>query len=164
MTPLSRRLLRAAALPLLVAALSVGPLAQPAPDADGQCPRFEPLYAQCTVLEGEEFSINRFVVEAEGDQRLLLRAESNRGPITTLIVPDRVVRLGFDREDGGRFKTHQGSYCQAGRAYQQQVVYLEDRTYNVQNLEFWEDDGALLFQLDQNGEREALIRCTNPSR
>lgn len=148
-------------------------------DADGVCPRFVAAYPQCEVRFGNSglstlnsfsetflgegaFEINGFTVETPAEGRFNITAESNRGPIRSQIYTDRLVRLGQDRENEVVHRTHQSAYCDGGRIYEHQTVYV-DGALNVQDLEFWTEGENLRFRLFQNGSPTADVIC-RPAR
>ncbi len=158
----------------LAGAFVEGPSAGPF-DADGRCPSFEARYPSCEVRFGNRglstlnslyetfvgqgaFEISSFAVESRPGGRFDITAQSNRGPIRSEITADRVVRLGQDREDEVVRRTSQSAYCEAGRIYEHQVVYL-DGSVMVQHLEFWSEGGQLRFRLFQNGSPTADVAC-----
>lgn len=159
---------------LLDGAFAPGPTRGPS-FADGQCPAFEPEYPSCEVRFGNSglstlnsfyetfvgegaFEIDAFAVETLGAGAFTITASSNRGPITSDIRADRTVRLGEEREDERVFRTHESSFCDAGRIYEQVVTWQEGGPL-VQDLEFWSDDGALWFRLFQDGSPTAEVVC-----
>jgi hypothetical protein len=148
--------------------------------ADGLCPTFQPRYPSCEVRFGNSglsvlssfyetfvgegpFEIDAFDVDTldpavDGAPRFVITAQSNRGPITSRITADRLVRLGQEREDGEVNRTHQSAFCDSGRIYEHQVGYAGGEAY-VQALEFWTADGALRFRLFQGGSPVADVAC-----
>ncbi len=138
-------------------AFSQGPTDGPF-TADGTCPEFKTTYKSCEILFGNRglstlnslyetflgegaFEISSFDVETLPERRFNIIAQSNRGPIRSKIYPDRLVRVGQDRENESVYRTHQSPFCDAGRIYEHQVGYV-NASINVQNLEFWtERDG-----------------------
>lgn len=143
--------------------------------ADGACPTFVARYPQCEVRFGNSglstlnsfyetfvgegaFEIDGFTVDAPGPGRYTITAQSNRGPITSQIWTDRLVRLGQEREDEQVNRTHQSAFCDAGRIYEHQVGYADGDVY-VQDLEFWTQDGNLRFRLFQGGSPTADVEC-----
>ena len=145
-------------------------------DADGQCPTFKPRYPKCEVTFGNEglsvlnsfyetfvgegaFEIYEFTTETNQNDALIIAAKSNRGELKSEIIPDRLVRIGQDREDEKLFRTHQVSYCNAGRIYEQQIVYKDSGDFNIQDLSFWTENDEFRFSLDQNGSKTARVKC-----
>ncbi len=143
--------------------------------ADNQCPTFETVYPQCEIRFGNSglstlnsfyetfvgegaFEISSFEVETLGRDRFTIVAQSNRGPITSNIIADRLVRLGEEREDEQVYRTHESSFCDAERIYEH-VVTFQDGARVVQDLEFWTEDGSLWFRLFQNGSPTAEVVC-----
>lgn len=150
-----------------------GPIA-----ADGNCPKFEARYPRCEVLYGNRglstlgsiyetfvgegpFEIRSFEVSAPVSGPLAIVAESNRGPLRSEIFPDRIVRLGQEREDEKTNLTHQSAYCDRGRIFEHQVGYAGGQVY-VQDLEFWRESDTLRFRLFQNGRATADVSCQTP--
>ena len=142
--------------------------------ADGRCPTFKPRYPQTQIRFGNRglsvlnslyetfvgegaFEISEFTVSTDGDKRFEIVAQSNRGELTSEINADRVVRLGQDREDEQLRRTHQSAFCDAGRIYEHQVVYLGNGDFIVQDLEYWTEDEALYFRLYQNRRLTAEV-------
>lgn len=159
---------------LLSDAFSEGPTDGPL-SADGVCPAFKTTYRSCEVLFGNRgistlnsfyetfvgegaFEINGFLVESLPGGRFNITAQSNRGPIRSEIYTDRLVRLGQDREDEIVHRTSQSAFCDDGRIYEHQVVYV-DGNLNVQDLEFWTEREQLRFRLFQNGSATADVVC-----
>lgn len=147
--------------------------------ADTQCPAFQTSYPACDIRFGNSglstlnsfsetflgegaFEIERFDVETFAPRRLTIVAQSNRGPLTSRIVADRVVRLGQEQEDGEVNRTHQSAFCDGGRIYEHQVGYAQGDQY-VQDLQFWEEDGNLRFRLFQDGSATADVMCSPAS-
>lgn len=145
--------------------------------ADGSCPSFERVYPSCEIEFGSSglsvlnsfsetffgegaFEISEFSVETQSDDIFTIVAQSNRGPLTSEIIADRTVRLGQDQEDGELYRNHQSSYCDAGRIYEHQVVYRENGSITVQDLEYWNDNGRFRFRLFQNRRLTADVVCT----
>lgn len=143
--------------------------------ADGVCPCFKSKYQSCNVAFGNSglstlnslyetfmgegaFEIYGFTVDTPGEGRYTIAAQSNRGPITSEIYTDRLVRLGQDRENEVVNRTQQSAFCDMGRIYEHQVVYTDDNRL-VQDLEFWSEDGKLRFRLFQDGAPTADITC-----
>ena len=143
--------------------------------ADGQCPAFATVYERCEVLFGNRglstlnsfyetfvgegaFEIMKFEVETLPEGRFNITAASNRGPIRSEIYTDRLVRLGQDRENEVAYRTNQSAFCDAGRIYEHQAVYV-DGDLTVQDLEFWADGEQLRFRLFQNGSPAAEVIC-----
>ncbi|MEM6285475.1 MAG: hypothetical protein AAF787_25010, partial [Chloroflexota bacterium] len=139
------------------------------------CPVFEPSYPQCEIVFGSSglsvvnsfyetfigegvFEIDGFTVDTQSETEFLIVGESNRGPLTSEIVADRVVRLGQDRENEILFRNHQASYCNAGRIYEHQVVYTNNGL-NIQDLEYWVEDEKFNFKLFQGGSLTAQVVC-----
>lgn len=158
----------------LSAAFEQGPTSGPF-SADATCPNFRPSYPQCKVVFGNRglstlnslfetfvgegaFEIKSFQVSTAGVQRFDITAESNRGTLRSRIHADGVVRVGQDRENEVVYRTHQSAFCDAGRIYEQQAVFV-DGELNVQNLEFWTEGEALRFRLFQNGAPTADVTC-----
>lgn len=159
---------------LLDAAFIQGPTAGPF-TADGICPAFRPAYPQCEIRFGNRglstlnsfyetfvgegaFEIDGFTVDTLGEDRFVITADSNRGPITSQIFADRIVRIGQDQENAVVYRAHQSAFCDAGRIYEQQVVY-RDGPQTVQDLEFWSENDALYFRLFQDGSPTAEVIC-----
>lgn len=155
-------------------AFSEGPTAGPF-TADGVCPAFRPTYNRCEVRFGNRglstlnsfyetfvgegaFEINGFKVESLPGGRFNTIAQSNRGPIRSEIYTDRLVRLGQDRENEAVHRTNQSAFCDAGRIYEHQAVYV-DGDLTVQDLEFWTEGDQLRFRLFQNGSPTADVVC-----
>lgn len=143
--------------------------------ADGVCPVFEASYPQCEIIFGNSglsvvnsfyetfvgegaFEIDGFTVDTRSETEFLIVGDSNRGPLTSEIVADRVVRLGQDRENEILFRSHQSSYCDAGRIYEHQVVYT-NRGRNIQDLEYWTEGDEFNFKLFQGGSLTARVVC-----
>lgn len=158
----------------LSAAFEQGPTSGPFA-ADAKCPSFRPSYPRCTVAFGNRglstlnsafetfvgegaFEIRSFQVSTAGSQRFDITAESNRGTLRSRIQADGVVRVGQDRENEVVYRTHESAFCDAGRIYELQTVFI-DGTLNVQNLEFWTENEALRFRLFQNGSPTADVTC-----
>jgi hypothetical protein len=158
----------------LSAAFQQGPSAGPF-TADAQCPRFRASYPQCTVAFGNRglstlnsvfetfvgegaFEIKSFQVSTAGAQRFDITDESNRGTLRSRIQADGVVRLGQDRENEVVYRSHESAFCDAGRIYELQTVFV-DGDLNVQNLEYWTEGEALRFRLFQNGAPTADVTC-----
>ena len=159
---------------LLAGTFSPGPTAGPF-TADGVCPVFRERYPRCQVRFGHRglstlnsayetfagegaFEIRSFSVAQPGPGRYTITAQSNRGPITSLIVADRLVRLGEERENEQVNRTHQASFCDKGRIYEHQIGYDRGEPY-VQDLEFWMEQDQLRFRLFQNGSPTADVVC-----
>lgn len=159
---------------LLSNAFAQGPTKGPL-TADNTCPVFKTEYRQCDVMFGNSglstlnslyetfvgegaFEIDSFEVETFGANRFNIIAQSNRGPITSQIYTDRIVRLGQDRENEIVYRTNQSAFCDAGRIYEHQAVYV-DGDLTVQDLEFWTENNKLRFRLFQNGSPSADVSC-----
>lgn len=144
-------------------------------DADNRCPVFRPAYPRCEVRFGNRglstlnsvyetfvgegaFEIDSFAVDRLATGQLNITAQSNRGPIRSQILTDKVVRLGQDLENEKLWRTHQSAYCDGGRVYEHQVGYADDKRY-VQNLEFWTEREAFRFRLFQDGRATADVVC-----
>lgn len=144
-------------------------------DANGQCPTFKPLYPKCEVIFGNRglsvlnsfyetfvgegaFEIYEFATRKDKNGALIIAAKSNRGELKSEIIPDRIVRIGQDRENEKLYRTHQSSYCHNNRIHEHQVVY-DGGDADVQDLNFWEEQGIFHFTLYQNGSKTALVRC-----
>lgn len=144
--------------------------------ADNECPQFKAEYPICKVQFGNSglslansafetfvgegaFEINSFNVTTKGEQRYSIVAQSNRGPLTSEIYADGIVRLGQDREDEVVYRTHQSAYCDGGRIYEHQTVH-RNGSIDIQDLEFWTEDGKFRFRLFQNGAPTADVVCT----
>ena len=158
----------------LSAAFEQGPTSGPFA-ADAKSPSFRPNYPQCTVAFGNRglstlnsvfetfvgegaFEIKSFQVSTAGVQRFDITAESNRGTLRSRINADGVVRAGQDRENEVVYRTHESAFCDAGRIYELQTVFVDGKL-NVQNLEFWTEGEALRFRLFQNGAPTADVTC-----
>lgn len=158
----------------LSGAFKQGPTAGPF-TADSKCPSFRPSYPQCTVGFGNRglstlnsvfetfvgegaFEIKSFQVSTAGVQRFDITAESNRGTLRSRINADGVVRVGQDLENEVVYRTHESSFCDAGRIYELQTVFV-DGDLTVQNLEFWTEGDALRFRLFQDGAPTADVTC-----
>lgn len=158
----------------LSAAFEQGPTSGPFA-ADAKCPNFRPSYPQCTVAFGNRglstlnsayetfvgegaFEIKSFQVNTAGSQRFDITAESNRGTLRSRIQADGVVRVGQDRENEVVYRTHESAFCDAGRIYELQTVFVDGKL-NVQNLEYWTEGEALRFRLFQNGAPTADVTC-----
>ena len=145
-------------------------------DADGQCPTFKPRYPQCEVTFGNRglsvlnsfyetfvgegaFEIYEFTTRTNQNDALIISAKSNRGELKSEIIPDRLVRIGQDRENEKLFRTHQSSYCNAGRIYEHQIVYQDSGDFDIQDLSFWTKNDLFYFSLDQNGSKTARVKC-----
>lgn len=143
--------------------------------ADNSCPSFRARYRQCQVAFGNSglsklnslyetfigegaFEITGFEVETLPGRRFNINARSNRGPIKSEIHTDRLVRLGQDRENEVVYRTNQSAFCDAGRIYEHQAVYVDGKL-NAQDLEFWTDRDRLRFRLFQNGAPTADVTC-----
>lgn len=135
--------------------------------ADGQCPTFKPKYPQIQITFGNKglsvlnslyetflgegaFEISEFTVAAIGEKRFTIVGRSNRGDLTSDIYADRVVRLGQDLENEELRLTHQSAYCNKGRIYEHQVVYMGGGKFIVQDLEYWTAGESFRFRLYQN--------------
>lgn len=144
--------------------------------ADGRCPAFEPLYAQCRITFGNRglsvlnsayetfvgegaFEISEFRVATRGDGRFTIVAQSNRGELTSDVHADRLVRLGQDSEDEELRRTHQSAFCDRGRIYEHQLVDMGDGSFLVQDLEYWTEAGTFHFRLLQNRRLTAEVVC-----
>lgn len=144
-------------------------------DSDGMCPTFQESYPQCEVAFGNSglsvlnsfyetffgegaFEINGFTVKTRGEGSFLITADSNRGPLTSDIIADRLVRLGQEQEDGRLTYTHEASYCHSGRVLQNQIGFLGN-SLNVQNIEYWTEDETFHFRLVQGGYLTAEVQC-----
>lgn len=144
--------------------------------ADNACPTFVSEYPICEVAFGNSglstlnsfsetflgegaFEIYSFTVENPEARRYVIAAQSNRGDIVSRITADRIVRLGQDREDEVVNRAHVSSFCDGGRIYEHQVVYVKNGR-NVQDLEFWVEDERMRFRLFQNGSPTADITCS----
>lgn len=158
----------------LEGAFARGPTEGPA-TADGECPVFRDRYPSCEIRFGNSglstlnsfyetfvgegaFEIDSFTVDTRGEGRFAIAAQSNRGPITSDIVADQLVRLGNERENEEVFRTHEASFCDAGRIYEHVVTYRGD-ALTVQDLEFWTKGDELWFRLFQNGSPTAEVVC-----
>ena len=151
-------------------------ISEPGPaEADGLCPTFEPAYPSCEIQFGNSglsvlnsfyetfvgegaFEIDGFTVETRGPQSFLIVAGSNRGPLTSDIIADRMVRLGSEQENTRLTYTQEASYCHAGRIYQNQIGYLGNRV-NAQVIEYWREGEDFWFQLAQGGNLTARVVC-----
>lgn len=159
---------------LLADAFAKGPTKGPF-TADGKCPTFKTVYPRCEVLFGNRglstlnsvyetfvgqgaFEINGFNVAGLPGGRYDITAQSNRGPIKSQIYTDRLVRIGQDRENEVVYRTNQSAFCDAGRIYEHQVVYV-DGDSTVQDLEFWTEREKLRFRLFQDGSPTADVSC-----
>jgi hypothetical protein len=158
----------------LSAAFEQGPTAGPF-TADAKCPSFRPSYPQCTVGFGNRglstlnsvfetflgegaFEIKSFQVSTAAGQHFDITAESNRGTLRSRIQADGVVRVGQDRENEVVYRTHESAFCDGGRIYELQTVFV-DGDLTVQNLEYWTEGEALRFRLFQNGAPTADVTC-----
>ncbi|MFZ4404109.1 MAG: hypothetical protein ACOYOK_08420 [Pseudobdellovibrionaceae bacterium] len=112
-------------------------------DADGRCPSFQPRYPSCDIKFGSKglsvlnsvyetfvgegaFEIREFNIKKSGDKEFEIVGLSNRGPLTSKINADGLVRLGQDREDEELRNAHVASYCHAGRIFENQTVQVGD--------------------------------------
>lgn len=135
--------------------------------ANGACPTFKPRYAKVDIAFGNSglsvlnsvyetfagvgaFEISDFKVVTGGSGRFTIVGSSNRGPLTSDIYADRVVRLGQDLENEELRRTHQSAFCDRGRIYEHQLVDLGDGSVLVQDLEYWTEGEAFRFRLYQN--------------
>jgi hypothetical protein len=152
-------------------AVETGPFA-----ADGECPVFEADYPRCEITFGNRglsvlnsaaetflgegaFEIDSFRVENRAAGRFVITAQSNRGPLTSDIFADRVVRLGQDQEDGVLRLTQQSAFCDGGRIFEQQVRLGEGKVTGTQRLEYWTEGDVFNFKLIQNGSKTAEVQC-----
>ncbi|GGI87301.1 hypothetical protein GCM10007973_24700 [Polymorphobacter multimanifer] len=135
--------------------------------ADGACPSFKARYSLVQITFGNRglstlnslyetfvgegaFEISEFNVASTGNGRFTIVGSSNRGPLTSDIFADRVVRLGQDREDEELRRTLQSAFCHRGRIYEHQLVDLGDGSTLSQDLEYWTENAAFRFRLYQN--------------
>lgn len=135
--------------------------------ADGQCPTFKARYPKVDIQFGNRglstlnslyetfvgegaFEISEFTVATGGAKRFKIVGASNRGPLTSDIYADRVVRLGQDRENEELRRTLQSAFCNRGRIYEYQLVDLGDGSTLTQDLEYWTEGSAFRFRLYQN--------------
>lgn len=135
--------------------------------ADGICPSFKARYPEVDIVFGNSglstlnslyetffgegaFDISEFKVTTGGDGRFTIVASSNRGPLTSDIYADRIVRVGQDQENEALRRTLQSAFCDKGRIYEHQLVDLGDGSTLSQDLEYWTENGALRFRLFQN--------------
>lgn len=135
--------------------------------ADGVCPSFQPRYARVDITFGNSglstlnslyetfagegaFEISEFKVATGGRGRFTIVGSSNRGPLTSDIHADRVVRIGQDRENERLRRTLQSAFCDRGRIYEHQLVDLGNGSTLAQDLEYWTEGGAFRFRLYQN--------------
>lgn len=144
-------------------------------EADGRCPSFQPRYLKCDITFGSRglaalnslyktflgrgaWEISEFTVKSSGEKEFEIIAQSNRGPLTSRINADGLVRLGQDQEDGKLRNAHVASYCHAGRIFENQAVQVGDEI-EIQDLEFWSEGEAFHFQLFQNSSLTAKVQC-----
>ena len=135
--------------------------------ANNICPVFKPRYANVDISFGNSglsvlnslyetfvgegaFEISEFTVAARGNGQFTIVGSSNRGPLTSDIFADRIVRLGQDQEDGKLRRTHQSAFCDRGRIYEHQLVDLGNGSVLIQDLEYWNEGEAFRFRLYQN--------------
>lgn len=135
--------------------------------ADGVCPSFKPRYARVDIAFGNSglstlnslyesfvgegaFEIDSFTVTTGAGGRFTIVGASNRGPLTSDIHADRIVRLGQDRENEELRRTLQSAFCDRGRIYEHQLVDLGDGSTFTQDLEYWTEAGAFRFRLYQD--------------
>jgi hypothetical protein len=104
------------------------------------------------------FEISEFTVTKSGEKEFEIVGQSNRGPLTSKIKADGLVRLGQDREDEKLRNAHVASYCHAGRIFENQTVQV-DGDIQIQDLEFWSEGEVFHFQLFQNGSLTAKVQC-----
>ena len=173
---MSKRRMAAIALAALVAVALIAFLAFRSPreevkqgpfTADGRCPSFKARYPQVDIRFGNSglstlnslyetfagegaFEISEFSVATGGAGRFKIVGASNRGPLTSDIYADRVVRLGQDMENEQLRRTLQSAFCNRGRIYEHQLVDLGDGSTLTQDLEYWTEGGAFRFKLYQN--------------
>lgn len=173
---MSKRRMAAVALAVVVAVAVIAFLAFRSPreevkqgpfSADGRCPTFEARYAHVDIRFGSSglstlnslyetfvgegaFEISAFTVTTGGPGRFKIVGASNRGPLTSDIVADRVVRLGQDKENEKLRRTLQSAFCDRGRIYEHQLVDLGDGSTLAQDLEYWTEGKAFRFKLYQN--------------
>lgn len=171
-----RRRIAAIALTAVTAVAAIAFLALRSPSeevtqgpftADGQCPTFKARYPKVEIRFGNRglstlnslyetfagegaFYINDFTVATGGAGRFKIVGASNRGPLTSDIYADRVVRLGQDRENEKLRRTLQSAFCDRGRIYEYQLVDLGDGSTLTQDLEYWTEGNAFRFRLYQN--------------
>lgn len=173
---MSRRKIVAIVILALVAVAAVAFLALRSPrtevrqgpfTADGVCPTFRKDYPSVDIKFGNAglstlnslyetfvgvgaFEISRFTVESGPSGRFRIVGDSNRGPLTSDIYADRVVRMGQDRENEELRRTLQSAFCDRGRIYEHQLVDLGNGSTLAQDLEYWTEDGSFRFRLYQN--------------
>ena len=133
----------------------------------GRCPSFQTRYAAVDIRFGNSglstlnslyetfagegaFEISKFTVATGGAGRFRIIGSSNRGPLTSDIYADRVVRLGQDQEDEQLRRTLQSAFCDRGRIYEHQLVDSGDGSTLTQDLEYWTEGAAFRFKLYQN--------------
>lgn len=143
-------------------------------DADGRCPEFKAVYSRVEIRFGNAglstlnsvyetfvgegaFEISEFRVTTFGPGRLNIVAQSNRGPLTSEIYADRVVRLGQDQENEKLRRTLQSAFCDKGRIYEHQLVDLGNGQILSQDLEYWTEGDALRFKLYQDRKLTADV-------
>lgn len=135
--------------------------------ADGSCPTFRKDYPEVDIEFGNAglsvlnslyetfagvgaFEISRFTVASGPNGRFRIVGYSNRGPLTSDIYADRVVRIGQDLENEKLRRMLQSAFCHRGRIYEHQLVDLGDGSTLAQDLEYWTEAGAFRFRLYQN--------------
>ena len=135
--------------------------------ADGRCPSFKARYPTVDIRFGNRglstlnslyetfagegaFEISEFTVATRGAGRFRIVGASNRGPLTSDIYADRVVRLGQDLENEALRRTLQSAFCDRRRIYEHQLVDLGDGSTLAQDLEYWTEGEAFRFKLYQN--------------
>ncbi len=136
-------------------------------NADGRCPEFKAVYSRVEIRFGNAglstlnsiyetfvgkgaFEISEFKVTTFEPGRLNIVAQSNRGPLTSEIYADRIVRLGQDQENEKLRRTLQSAFCDKNRIYEHQLVDLGNGQTVSQDLEYWTEGDALRFKLYQN--------------
>lgn len=142
--------------------------------ADGACPSFKARYPKVDIEFGNTglstlnslyetfagvgaFEISEFTIATLGPGRFTIVGASNRGPLTSDIYADRLVRIGQDRENEELRRTLQSAFCHAGRIYEHQLVDLGDGSMLTQDLEYWTERGAFRFKLYQNRRLTANV-------
>lgn len=143
-------------------------------EADGRCPEFRAVYSRVEIRFGNAglstlnsiyetfvgegaFEISEFRVTTFGPGRFNIVAQSNRGPLTSEIYADRLVRLGQDQENEKLRRTLQSAFCDKGRIYEHQLVDLGTGQTLSQDLEYWTEGDTLRFKLYQNRKLTADV-------